>query len=130
MERWLVTHLLSACLLSCGRQSHAKLYPCGCQLHANFSQFYSCCMRLAATGVQFARDWRRSLRYNLYATGGHSGTIYMRLAASRMQNLHALAASYVQSHQFLASTLREQLFKLKNEDAIKKSKNLRDTCAC
>jgi hypothetical protein len=27
-----------------------------------------------------------------------------------------------------ASTLREQLFELKNEDAIKKSDNLRDTC--
>jgi hypothetical protein len=32
--------------------------------------------------------------------------------------------------QFIASTLREQLFQLKNEDAIKKSKNLRDTCPC
>jgi hypothetical protein len=36
----------------------------------------------------------------------------------------------VQSRQFFASTLREQLFKLKNEDAIEKSKNLRSTsCA-
>jgi hypothetical protein len=52
----------------------------------------------------------------------------MRLAASRMQTLHALAASCVQSHQFFASTLREQLFEFKNEDAIKKSENLRDTC--
>jgi hypothetical protein len=59
------------------------------------------------------------LGYNLHATGGHSGTIYMRLAASRMQ-----------SRQFFASTLREQLFELKNEDAIKKSENLRDTCTC
>jgi hypothetical protein len=54
----------------------------------------------------------------------------MRLAASRMQTLHALAASCVQSRQFFPSTLREQLFELKNEDAIKKSENLRDTCAC
>jgi hypothetical protein len=66
----------------------------------------------------------------LHATGGHSGTIDMRLAASRMQTLHALAASCVQSRQFFASTLREQLFELKNEDAIKKYENLRDTCAC
>jgi hypothetical protein len=66
----------------------------------------------------------------LHATGGHSGTIYVRLAASRMQALHALAASCVQSRQFFASTLREQLFELKNEDAIKKSENLRDTCDC
>jgi hypothetical protein len=79
--------------------------------------------------------------YNLHATGGQSGTIYMqlaatrvqlimRLAASRLQTLHALAASCVQSRQFFASMLREQLFKLKNEDAIKKSENLRVTCAC
>ncbi len=39
-----------------------------------------------------------------------------------------LAASCVQSRQFFASTLREQLFELKNEDAIKKSENLLDTC--
>jgi hypothetical protein len=31
---------------------------------------------------------------------------------------------------FFASTLREQLFKFKNEVAIKKSENLRDTCDC
>jgi hypothetical protein len=73
-------------------------------------------MRLAAIRVQFACDWR-PLGYNLHATGGHP--IYMRLAASRMQ-----------SRQFFASTLREQLFELKNEEAIKKSENLRDTCAC
>jgi hypothetical protein len=84
-------------------------------------------MRLAVTRVQFACDWR-PLGYNLHATGGHP--IYMRLAASRMQTLHALAASCVQSRQFFASTLREQLFELKNEEAIKKSENLRDTCAC
>jgi hypothetical protein len=54
----------------------------------------------------------------------------MRLAASRMQTLLALVASCMQSCQFFASTLREQLFELKNEDAIKKSENLRDTCAC
>jgi hypothetical protein len=53
------------------------------------------------------------------AAGGHSGTIYMRLATSHMQTLHALAASCVQCRQFFASTLREQLFELKNEDAIK-----------
>ncbi len=85
-------------------------------------------MRLAATGVQFACDWQ-PLWYNLYATGGHSGTICMRLAAGRIQTLHVLAASCVQSQCF-TSMLREQLFELKNEDAIKKSENLRDTCAC
>jgi hypothetical protein len=37
-----------------------------------------------------------------------------------MQTLHALAASCMQSRQFFASTLREQLLELKNEGAIKK----------
>jgi hypothetical protein len=64
-------------------------------------------MRLAATRVQF------------HAIGGHWGTIYMRLADSRMQTLHLLAASCVQSHQFFASTLREQLFKLKMKMPLK-----------
>jgi hypothetical protein len=68
--------------------------------------------------------------FMLHATGGHAGTNYMRLAASRMQILHALAASCKQSRQVFASTLQEQLFELKNEDFIKRSGNLRDTCAC
>ncbi len=74
----------------------------------------------------------------LHATGGHGGTscmqlegtpdtIFMWLAASRKQILHALAASTVQSRQFFASTLQEQLFELKNEDTSKKSENLHDT---
>ncbi len=66
--------------------------------------------------------------YNLHATGGHSGAVYMRLAASRLQTLHALAASCMQSRQFFVSTLQEQLFELKNEDTIKKSENGCDTC--
>ncbi len=49
--------------------------------------------------------------------------------ATRKQILHLLVASCVQSRHFVASTLREQLFELKNEDAIKKSENLPDTCA-
>jgi hypothetical protein len=52
----------------------------------------------------------------------------MRLAASRLQTLHALAASCMQSRQFFVSTLQEQLFELKNEDTIKKSENGCDTC--
>ncbi len=68
--------------------------------------------------------------FMLHATGGHSGTNYMWLAVSRMQILHALAASTLQSRQFSACTLREQLFELKNEDAIKNSENLLDTYAC
>jgi hypothetical protein len=36
----------------------------------------------------------------------------------------------MQSRQFIASTLREQLFELKNEDVIKKSENQRDKCTC
>ncbi len=47
-----------------------------------------------------------------------------------MQTSHVLAASCVQSRQFFASTLWQQLFELKNEDAIEKYENLRDTTAC
>jgi hypothetical protein len=43
------------------------------------------------------------------------------------QIFHALAASCVQSRQFFASMLRDQLFDLKNEEAIK-SENLSYTC--
>jgi hypothetical protein len=66
-------------------------------------------MPLAATLVQFACDWRPR-GYNLHVTGGHAGTICMRLAASRIQFLHALAASCTQIRQFFESTLPEQLF--------------------
>jgi hypothetical protein len=120
MLTWPFTHLLSACLLSCNRVATSplqivpewppvacKLYLCGRQSHAHFGRFYSCCMWLTAKRVQ------------LHATGGHSGKIYMRLATSCMQILHALAASCVQSRQLFASTLREQLFEIENEDAIK-----------
>jgi hypothetical protein len=63
--------------------------------------------------------------FMLHAIGGHSSTIFMQLAASRMQHLHgrcrmqhlhALAASTVQSRQSI--TLLEQLFEVKNEDTI------------
>ncbi len=39
--------------------------------------------------------------------------------AMRKQILHALATSCVQSRQFFASSLRELLFELKYEDAVK-----------
>jgi hypothetical protein len=58
-------------------------------------------MRLAAMRVQFACNWR-PLGYNLHVIGVHLGIIYMRLAASRMQTLHALVATYVQSRQFFS----------------------------
>ncbi len=48
--------------------------------------------------------------------------------ATRKQILRALAAICVQSRQFFASRLREQLFEEKNEETIKKSENLHDTC--
>ncbi len=90
------------------------MYPSGRKLHEN-------CTRVAASHMQnlreFACDWQ-PLRYKLHAPGGHSGTICMRLVASRIEFLHALAASCMDSSQIFASTLREQLFELKNEDAI------------
>ncbi len=48
--------------------------------------------------------------------------------ATQKQILHVIAASCVQSCQLFASMLWEQLFEYKNEDAIKKSDNVRDTC--
>jgi hypothetical protein len=66
-------------------------------------------MQISVDFIHVACDWRPR-GYNLHATGGHSGTICMRLAASRIQFLHALAASTVQSRQFFESTLPEQLF--------------------
>ncbi len=87
-------------------------------------------MQISVDFIHVACDWRPR-GYNLHATGGHSGTLYMRLAAAtRMQTLHALAASCIRSCQFYASRLQKQLLELKNEDAIKKSENLRDTNAC
>ncbi len=65
----------------------------------------------------------------LHATGGHKDTIWMRLVASRMNYLHAQAASIVQSRQFFESTLPEQLFELKNEETVKKSEILHDICS-
>jgi hypothetical protein len=44
-----------------------------------------------------------------------------------MQILLVVAASTVHSRQFFASTRREQLFELKNEDVITKSENIRAT---
>jgi hypothetical protein len=79
-------------------------------------------MQISADFIHVACDWRpRGYNLHVTATGGRSGTIYMRLAATRVQFICG---------QFFASTLRKQLFALKNEDAIKKSENLRNTCAC
>jgi hypothetical protein len=64
-------------------------------------------MPLVATRAQF------------HAISGHWGTIYMRLADSGMQTLHALASSCMQSRLFFASTLQEQLFKLKMKMPLK-----------
>jgi hypothetical protein len=60
-----------------------KLYPSGRQSHAN-------CNRVAASRCKF-----RPILFMLHVTGGHADTIYMQLAASRMQTLHALAATCV-----------------------------------
>jgi hypothetical protein len=66
-------------------------------------------MEILADFIHVGCDWR-PCGYNLHVTGGHSSTIYMQLAANRMQTLHAQEASCMQSRQFFASTLREQLF--------------------
>jgi hypothetical protein len=73
-------------------------------LHANCTLVAAGRLQISVNCIHVACDWR--LRgYNLHAAGGHSGTIYTRLAASCMQTLHALAASCMQSHQFFARTI-------------------------
>ncbi len=90
-----------------GRQLHANCI----RVAASRMQIFVDFIHVAATRVQYACDLL-PLRYKLCAT-----------SASHMQILHALAASCMQSRQFFASTLREQLFEL-NDDAIKKSENV------
>jgi hypothetical protein len=104
-----------------------QIVPSGRQSNANCTRVAASRMQIYADFIHVACDWLPR-GYNLHATGGHSGTICMRLPASRMQILHALAASTVHSCQFFARTLREQLFELKNQDVIKKSENLCGMC--
>jgi hypothetical protein len=79
-----------------------KLYLHGRQAQANYCQFYSCCMWLAAKWVQFACD-RWPLRFNLNATG---------------RQLHAIFActsgQYSAMPPVFERTLSEQLTELKN----------------
>jgi hypothetical protein len=101
-----------------GRQSHAKIaYDCGpavnyfftlwqpvaCKLYlsgsqsqANSRRFYSSCMQLLATWVQFACDWR-PVASNFHASG-----------------------QYRAKPPVFVNTLPEQLFEEENEDALKK----------
>jgi hypothetical protein len=84
---------MSACLLSCNRvaASRMQIVP-DCPPVAN-------CTRMAASHMQIFVDFMhvacdcRPRGYNLHATGSHSGTFDLRLATSRMQILHELAAS-------------------------------------
>jgi hypothetical protein len=46
------------------------------------------------------------------------------------QILHALAVSCMKGRQLFATTLPEQLFEFKNEEAIQKSETLFDTFYC
>jgi hypothetical protein len=73
-------------------------------------------MQISVNFIHFAYDWR-PLGYSLYVTGRQSHANF----ACASGQLHAKPP---------ASTQQEQLFELKHEDAIKKSENLRDTCAC
>jgi hypothetical protein len=106
-----------------------KLCPSGRQSHANCTRVAASRMQISVNFIHVACDCRPS-GYNLHGTSGNTGTNYMRLATSGTRILLAQAASCLQSRQFFASMVREQLFELKNEDAIKKTGNLRNTCAC
>jgi hypothetical protein len=90
-------------------------------------KFYSCCMRLAATWVQFACNWR-PLRYNLHATGGHS-SLYATGHQSHTNFACASGKLHAKPPVFCKHAART-IFELKNEDAIKKSENLCHTYDC
>ncbi len=75
-----------------------KLYLSGCQSHANWTCMAACSWQITVNCIHVACDWQPH-GYNLHAISSHSGTIWMRLATSRMQFLHALVASTVQCRQ-------------------------------
>jgi hypothetical protein len=91
MQRWPFTHPLSACLLSCNLVAASRKTIVGRQSHTNCTCEAASCMQISVNFIHVACNWRPR-GYNLHATDGHSGTNYMRLAASCMQILHALAA--------------------------------------
>ncbi len=70
-----------------------SLHATGCQLHVN-------CTRVAASCMQIVPGWppvachMNKIDWNLHATDGH-GTICMWLAATRVQNLHAIGGHSV-----------------------------------
>jgi hypothetical protein len=89
-----------------------KLCPSGRQSHVNCIREAASRMKISLDFIHVACDWRPR-GYNLHATGGHSGTIYKPLAASRIQFLHAQAASTVQSRQFLKAHCQNNYLKKK-----------------
>jgi len=100
---------LHANLHATGGYTYKTILQCGRQSHANWTQ-------VAATRMQI--DLFLPI---LHTHGRHMDSICLRLAAkrqvdvaciaaSRLQNLHALAAITLQSRQFFAMTLGDQLF--------------------
>jgi hypothetical protein len=83
--------VLTACLQKTGSfarnwpLAHAKFVLSGRQLHIN-------CTRVAASRMQMVPAWlpvacnMNKICGNLHATGGHSDTICIQLAASRLQD--------------------------------------------
>ncbi len=69
----------------CTQLAACKLYPSGRQSHANGNRVAASCMQHEKNQPKFACNWR-PCGYNLHATGGHSGTICMPLAATRLQD--------------------------------------------
>jgi hypothetical protein len=116
MERQPFTHHLSVCLLSCNRDPPVacKLYPHGRQSHANCTRMAASRMQISANFIHVSCDWRPR-GYNLHATGGHLGTIYMPLAATRVQFICDCCQSHanLKVHKieiFLPSILKFVLF--------------------
>jgi hypothetical protein len=115
------------------------LYPSGRQSHSNSTRVAASCTQIVPLWPPVACKFQ-PIFFMLLATGSHACTICMRLAATRVQFIcdwPPVACKLCKRWRpvacrvasFFARTLRE-LFELKIEDIIKKSENLRDTCAC
>jgi hypothetical protein len=77
-------------------------------------------MQILADFIHVACDWR-PLWYNLYVTGRQSHANFACTGGQLFAKPPVVCE---------AASILQALFELKNEDAIKKSENLNNTCAC
>ncbi len=127
-------------------QKHGR--GCGLVLQPSGRQSYANCTRVAASRMQIVPAWPpvvckfRPILFMLLATGGHWSTIYMRLVATQIQFIcdwppvacklcmyqRPVACKATSFLIFLQASYENNYLNKKNEDTIKKSENLCDTC--